>query len=55
MTWALMACSTGGIDSQETETLEVDSEGEKPRRGPEERDIDLSDRSLVSDYGVEIW
>ena len=46
-----MACSTGGVDSQETGTLEVDSEGEKPRRGPEERDVDLSDRSLV-DYRV---
>ena len=55
MTWALMACFTGGIDSQETGTLEVDSEGEKPRRGPEERDVDLSDQSLVSDYEVEIW
>ena len=42
-----MACFTGGVDSQETETLEVDSEGEKPRRGPEERDVDLSDRSLA--------
>ena len=41
-----MACSTGGVDSQETETLEVDSEGEKPRRGPEEQDVDLSERSL---------
>ena len=48
LTWALMACSTGGVDSQETETLEVDSEGEKPRRGPEERDVDLSDQSLFS-------
>ena len=55
MTWALMACFTGGVDSQETETLEVDSEGEKPRRGPEEQDVNLSDRSLVSDYEVEIW
>ena len=36
-----MACFTGGVDSQETRTLEVDSEGEKPRRGPEERDVDL--------------
>ena len=42
-----MACSTGGVDSQETETLEVDSEGEKPRKGPEEQDIDLSDQSLI--------
>ena len=43
-----MACSTGGVDSQETGTLEVDSEGGKPRRGPEERDVDLSDRSLAT-------
>ena len=43
MTWALMACSTGGVDSQETETLEVDSEGEKLRREPEEQDVNLSD------------
>ena len=42
-----MACFTGGVDSQETGTLEVDSEGEKPRRGPEERDVNLSDRSLA--------
>ena len=42
-----MACFTGGVDSQETETLEVDSEGEKPRRGPEERNVNLSDRSLA--------
>ena len=38
-----MACSIRGVDSQETETLEVDSEGEKSRRGPEEQDVDLSD------------
>ena len=38
-----MACSTGGIDSQETETLEVDSEGEKLRRESEEQNVDLSD------------
>ena len=42
-----MACSTGGVDSQETGTLEVNSEGGKPRRGPKERDVDLSDRSLA--------
>ena len=42
-----MACFTEGVDSQETETLEVDSEGEKPRREPEERDVNLSDRSLA--------
>ena len=50
-----MACFTGGVDSQETETLEVNSEGEKPRREPEEQNVDLSDQSLVSDYEVEIW
>ena len=54
MTWALMTCSTRDVDSQETETLEVDSEGEKLRRGPEEQDVDLSDQSLVSDYEVKI-
>ena len=42
-----MAYFTEGVDSQETETLEVDSEGEKLRRGPEERDVDLSDRFLA--------
>ena len=42
-----MTCSTRGVDSQETETLEVDSEGEKPRRGPEEQDVNFSDQSLA--------
>ena len=37
-----MACFTEGVDSQETETLEVDSEGEKSRRGPKEQNVDLS-------------
>ena len=41
-----MTCFTEGVDSQETGTLEVDSEGEKPRREPKEQDIDLSDQSL---------
>ena len=38
-----MTCFTKGVDSQETETLEVNSEGAKPRRGSEEQDVDLSD------------
>ena len=42
-----MTCFTRGVDSQETETLEVDSEGEKPRRRPEEQDVDLSDQFLT--------
>ena len=42
-----MTCFTGGVDSQETETLEVDSEGEKSRREPEEQDVNLSDQFLV--------
>ena len=42
-----MTCFTEDVDSQETETLEVDSEGEKLRRGPEEQDVDLSDQSLT--------
>ena len=42
-----MAYFTEGVDSQETETLEVDSEGEKPRREPEEQNFDLSDQSLT--------
>ena len=50
-----MTCFTEGIDSQETETLEVDSEGEKLRRELKEQDVDLSDQSLVSDYEVKIW
>ena len=49
-----MTCFTRGVDSQETETLEVDSEGEESRREPEEQNVDLSDQSLVSDYEVEI-
>ena len=47
-----MACFTEGVDSQETETLEVDSEGEKPRREPEEQDVNLSDQSLAKFKGV---
>ena len=43
-----MTCFTEDVDSQETETLEVDSEGEKPRRGPEEQNVDLSDQFLFS-------
>ena len=42
-----MTCFTEDIDSQETETLEVDSEGEKLRREPEEQNVDLSDQSLT--------
>ena len=42
-----MACFTEGVDSQETETLEVDSEGEKLKRGPEEQNVNLSDQSLT--------
>ena len=38
-----MTCFTRDIDSQETETLEVDSEGEKLRRESEEQNVDLSD------------
>ena len=38
-----MTCFTKDIDFQETETLEVDSEGEKSRREPEEQNVDLSD------------
>ena len=48
-----MTCFTEGVDSQETETLEVDSEEEKLRREPKEQNVDLSDQSLVSDYKVE--
>ena len=47
-----MACFTEGVDSQETETLKVDSEGEKPRRESEERDVDLSDQFLAKFKGV---
>ena len=47
-----MTCFTEEVDSQETETLEVDSEGEKSRREPEERDVDLSDQSLAKFEGV---
>ena len=42
-----MAYFTEGVDSQETETLEVDSEGEKLRRESEEQNVDLSDQSLA--------
>ena len=42
-----MTCFTEDVDFQETETLEVDSEGEKSRRGSEEQNVDLSDQSLV--------
>ena len=48
-----MACFTGGVDSQETETLEVDSEGEKSRRGSEEQNVDLSDQSLTVNRGEQ--
>ena len=44
-----MTCFTRGIDSQETETLEVDSEGEKSRRESEEQNVNLSDQSLAFD------
>ena len=49
-----MTCFTEGVDSQETGTLEVDSEGEKLRRESKEQNVDLSDQFLVSDYEVEI-
>ena len=42
-----MTCFTEDVDSQETETLEVDSEGEKLRREPEEQNVNLSDQSLA--------
>ena len=42
-----MACFTRDVDSQENETLKVDSEGEKLRRELKERDVDLSDQSLA--------
>ena len=42
-----MTYFTEGVDSQETETLEVDSEWENSRREPEEQDVDLSDQFLT--------
>ena len=41
-----MTCFTEGIDFQETETLEVNSEGEKSRREPEEQNVDIMIFSL---------
>ena len=38
-----------GVDSQETETLEVDSEGEKLRRELKEQNVNLSDQSLTNE------
>ena len=38
-----MTCFIRDVDSQETETLEVNSEREKSRREPEEQNINLSD------------
>ena len=43
-----MAYFTEGVDSQETETLEVNSEGENSRRELKEQNIDLSDQFLAS-------
>ncbi len=59
-TWASMTCFTGGAESQKTGTLEVNSEGGKPRGGPEKRDADLSNRSLAysqnqSTYSAELY
>lgn len=50
LTWAPMACFIGGVESQQTGTLEVNSEGGKPRRGSEERDVDLLDHSLARQH-----
>ena len=47
-----MTCFTEDVDSQETETLEVDSEGEKLRRELKEQNVDLSDQSLAKFEGV---
>ena len=38
-----MTCFIRDVDSQETETLEVDSEGEKPKRELKEQNVNLSD------------
>ena len=43
-----MTYFTEAVDFQETETLEVNSEGEKLRRESEEQNVDLSDQYLTA-------